>query len=85
MYGRYTVLWDRSVRHSVGRLSLWGPRHHRPQLGPLDELWGWVRPYVRHMRKIAGLLKAPPLNKDTHTSEAQLAVWSALRAAPCQR
>ena len=20
--------------------------NHRPQMGPLDELWGWVRPYV---------------------------------------
>lgn len=26
--------------------------NHRPQLGPLDELWGWVRPYVGQFRMI---------------------------------
>ena len=26
--------------------------NHRPQLGPLDELWGWVRPYVSSFRMI---------------------------------
>lgn len=26
--------------------------NHRPQLGPLDELWSWVAPYVKHFRMI---------------------------------
>lgn len=26
--------------------------NHRPQLGPLDELWSWVAPYVEHFRMI---------------------------------
>ena len=26
--------------------------NHRPQLGPLDELWGWVAPYLKHFRMI---------------------------------